>query len=90
MNLKIIEKTTVTKWLKNTEYDFEIPLAEVDNLCWRINDEFAFVDAWDITDVSGFAQYLIKNEILIYDQGGYEAGKNFDEFWKSIKSKMNE
>ena len=90
MQLEIIEKTTVSKWLKNTEYDFEIPLAEVDNLCWKINDEFAYVDAWDLPDVDGFTQYLIKNEILTYDQGSYEADKNFDEFWRSIKSIMNE
>lgn len=90
MKIQVIEKTTVQKWMKDDEYNFEIPLDEVNNLCWRINDEFAIVDSWDITEVSGFAQYLIENEILTYDQGGYEAGKNFDEFWQSIKSKMNE
>jgi hypothetical protein len=87
MKIETITETISTKWLIDKEYGFEITLKEMNHLCWKINHDFGIVDVWDIPD-EGLVKYLVDNEIFTFKDGGFEAGKKFNEFWTMIKSEL--
>lgn len=89
MEIQVIEKTIVQKWMKDDKHGFEVSLEDIWQFISFIIDHcrVSKSEIEAMTDDLMFS-YFIENEILMEADEEYEPGVNFEEFSDLIYDKL--
>jgi hypothetical protein len=81
MEIQVINKQIVQKWMKDDTYGFEVSLEDIWQLIHHIIDNTK-VSSHEIHEIADklMIPYFMDNEILIDHYGEYEPGPKFEEF----------
>lgn len=81
MEIQVIEKTIVQKWMKDDKYDFEVPLEDIWKMIHHITYN-EFISEYEIHEMADklMIPYFVDNNILSNYNNQYFPGPNFEEF----------